>query len=71
MSPGLSGVKGEGMMELEPSEPLLEVYEVVEEEDSNEGEEEEEDEDMVRVVWCPIILKWVWSWNGCGQVLES
>ena len=32
---GLSGVKGEGMMELEPSEPLLEAF----------GEEEEEDDE--------------------------
>ena len=38
---GLFGVKGEGMMELEPSEPLLEAF----------GEEEEEDdEEMVRIL---------------------
>ena len=38
---GLSGVKGEGMMELEPSAPLLEAF----------GEEEEEgDEEMVRIL---------------------
>ena len=47
---GLAGVKGEGMMELEPSEPLLEAY-GTEEEDCNE---EDEDEEMVTVAMAAI-----------------